>query len=55
MGAVKPLPAPDVPGHTEAERMDNAVRRSFSVTKEEIEQREKEWQQNRKRKKAAKR
>jgi hypothetical protein len=31
--SMKPLPAPDVPGNTEAERMDNAVRRIFSVSK----------------------
>lgn len=26
---MKPLPAPEVPGKTEAERMDNAVRKMF--------------------------
>ena len=30
---MKPLPAPYVPGKTEAERMDNAVRKMFSVPK----------------------
>lgn len=28
-----PLPAPHVPGNTEAERMDHAVRMMFSVPK----------------------
>lgn len=27
------LPAPNVPGNTEAERMDNAVRKMFSISK----------------------
>lgn len=33
-GRMKPLPAPPVPGNTEAERMDNAVRKFLSVSKE---------------------
>src|SRR5690242_3306037 len=33
---MKPLPAPHIPGNTEAERMDNAVRRMFSVSKEDM-------------------
>ena len=32
---MKPLPAPYTPGNTEAERFDNAVRKMFSVPKEE--------------------
>lgn len=31
---MKPHPAPPVPGNTEAERFDNAVRKMFSVSKE---------------------
>ena len=31
---MKPLPPPPVPGNTEAERMDTAVRKMFSVSKE---------------------
>ena len=31
---MKPLPAPTVPGNTDAERMDNAVRQFLSVPKE---------------------
>jgi hypothetical protein len=33
---MKPLPAPHIPGETEAERMDNAVRKMFSVSKDDI-------------------
>jgi hypothetical protein len=33
---MKPLPAPNVPGHTEAERMSNALRMVLSVPKETI-------------------
>jgi len=40
---VKPLPAPGVPGKTEAERFDNAVRKTFSVSKEEMQRCEAEW------------
>jgi hypothetical protein len=42
--AMKPLPPPPVTGNTEAERFDNAVRKTFTVSKEEIERREIEWQ-----------
>jgi hypothetical protein len=31
---MKPAPAPNVPGNTEAERMSNAVKKVFSVSKE---------------------
>lgn len=37
-------PAPTVPGKTEAERMDSAVRTVFTVSKEEMARREAEWQ-----------
>ena len=37
-------PAPAVPGKTESERMDNAVRAMFQVPKEEMQRREAEWQ-----------
>lgn len=33
---MKPQPAPEVPGKTPWERMDNAVRKIFSVSKDEI-------------------
>jgi len=51
MRAMKPLPAPNVPGNTDAERMDNAVRMMFSVTKEDLQKREAAWKRARARKK----
>jgi len=51
---MKPLPAPDVPGTTEAERMSNAVNRMFSVSKEELAKREAKWKRAQMRKKQAK-
>jgi hypothetical protein len=33
---MKPLPAPCVPGSTEAERFDNAVRKMFTVSKQDL-------------------
>jgi len=41
---MKSLPTPTVPGKTEAERFDNAVRKTFTVSKEEMQRREPEWQ-----------
>jgi hypothetical protein len=37
---MKPLPAPGVPGKTEFERFDNAMRQVLSVSKEELLKRE---------------
>lgn len=37
---MKPLPPPDVPGKTEFQRFDNAVRRVLTVSKEELLRRE---------------
>jgi hypothetical protein len=37
---MKPLPAPHVPGKTEFERFDNAMRRVLTVSKEELMKRE---------------
>jgi hypothetical protein len=37
---MKPLPAPHVAGNTEAERFDNAVRKMFRTSKEELLKRE---------------
>jgi hypothetical protein len=37
---MKPLPAPHVPGKTEFERFDNAMRRVLTVSKEELLKRE---------------
>lgn len=39
---MKPLPPHYVPGKTEAERMDNAVRRVFTASKESLPKREAE-------------
>jgi hypothetical protein len=44
---VKPSPPPRVPGNTEAERMDNAVRKMFSVPKEDVLKKEAEWKKMR--------
>jgi len=41
---MKPLPAPPVPGKTEAERFSNDVNKAFTVSKEEMQRREVEWQ-----------
>ena len=41
---MKPLPAAPVPDKSEAEHFDNAVRKTFTVSKEEIQRREAEWQ-----------
>jgi len=51
---MKPEPPPDIPGSTEFERFDNAVRAAFAVSKEEVVKREAEWRRARKRKKRAK-
>ena len=48
---MKPLPAPDIPGNTEAEKFDNAVRKMFSVSKEELLKREAKWKRAKARKK----
>jgi hypothetical protein len=37
---MKPLPAPHVPGNTESERFENALRKVLSVSKEELLKRE---------------
>ena len=49
---MKPQPAPDVPGNTEAERMSNAVRKIFTVSNEDVMKAEWEWKQERAKKKA---
>jgi hypothetical protein len=50
---VKSAPAPNVPGNTEAERFDNAIRKMFSVPKEAILKAEVKWKQARAKKKRA--
>jgi hypothetical protein len=37
---MKPLPAPEIPGKTEFERFDNAVRQVLTISKEELLRRE---------------
>jgi hypothetical protein len=41
---MKTQPAPSVPGDTESERFDNAVRMALTVSKDEMQRREAEWQ-----------
>ena len=51
---MKPAPAPNIPGDTEAERFSNAVSRIFSVSKDELLKREAKWKRAQARKKRAK-
>jgi hypothetical protein len=51
---MKPLPAPPVPGNTEAERMDNALRKLFTVSKDDYLKEEERRGRARARKKRAK-
>jgi hypothetical protein len=51
---MKPAPAPNVPGENEAEKFDNAVRKMFTVSKEDVLKAEAKWKQARVRKKRIK-
>jgi hypothetical protein len=51
---MKPLPAPNVPGNTDAERMDNALRKILTVSKDDLLKEEANWKRARARKKRAK-
>jgi hypothetical protein len=51
---MKVTPAPNVPGNTEAERFDNAVRKMFTVSKDDLQKAEAKWKQAQARKKRAK-
>jgi hypothetical protein len=51
---MKPQPPPHVPGSNEAEKFDNAVRRMFSVSKEELQKREENWKRSQTKKKRTK-
>jgi len=51
---MKPLPAPHVPGKTEFERFDNAVRQVLTVSKEELLRREAAEKRTRERQKRKK-
>jgi hypothetical protein len=44
LNAMKPLPAPPALGRTESKRFDNAVRKIFTVSEEEMQRRKTEWQ-----------
>ena len=45
---MKPLPPPNIPGNTDAERMDNALRRFFTVSKADYDKAEAERKKQRK-------
>jgi hypothetical protein len=47
---MKPLPAPEVPGKTEFERFDNAMRKILSVSKEDLLRREAQEKRRKERK-----
>ena len=53
-GEMKPLPAPNVPGNTEAERFDNAVRTVLTVSKDSLLKAEAKWKRAQAKRKAAK-
>jgi hypothetical protein len=48
---MKPLPAPSVPGKTEHQRFDNALRQIFTVSKDDILKKEAKEKRPRERKK----
>jgi hypothetical protein len=48
---MKPLPPPNVPGKTESERFDNALRHVFTVSKDDLLKREAAQKKSRQRKK----
>ena len=51
---MKPASAPNVPGRTEAERFDNAVRAVLTVSKDSLLKEEAKWKKRRVKRKAAK-
>jgi hypothetical protein len=54
MEAMNPLPAPNVPGETDWQRFDNAVRKVFSVSPEAIQKETARMKREREKKKRAK-
>jgi hypothetical protein len=50
---MKPAPAPNVPGNTDAERMSNALTKVLTVSKEDLLKAEAKWKRARARKKRA--
>ena len=51
---MKPNPAPNVPGSTEAERFDSAVRAVLTVSKDSLLKAEAKWKKARAKRKAGK-
>lgn len=51
---MRPLAAPPVTGNTESERFDNAVRKMFSVSRDELLRREAKWKRAQARRKRTK-
>jgi hypothetical protein len=51
---MRPEPAPNVPGETESDRMDAAVRKIFTVSKDAFLKEDAKWSKARARKKRAK-
>lgn len=51
---MKPATAPNVPGETEFERFDNAVRKVLTVSKEQLLKAEEKWKRAHAKKKRAK-
>lgn len=49
---MKPLPTPFIPGNTEAERFDNAVRKIFTVSKTDVLKEEAKWKAAKRKKRA---
>jgi hypothetical protein len=54
MEAMKPAPAPNVPGDTEAERMSNALRAVLTVSKADLLKKEARLKRASEKKRAAK-
>lgn len=51
---MKTLPAIEVPGKTESERFENAMRQILSVPKSELDKRKEEWKREQDERKAGK-
>jgi hypothetical protein len=51
---MKPLPAPNIPGDTDTERMSNALRAVLTVSKKDLLKREAQFQRKRDKKRAKK-
>jgi hypothetical protein len=51
---MNPKPPPYVPGNTDFERFDNAVRKMFTVSKKDVMKEEAKWKRARARKKGPK-